>query len=60
MPPPRIQSQVLWVRFLPGPAVLLGIVVLRLDFTEEHLQSLALERFGIAVTAQIKGLDMGG
>lgn len=44
----------------PGPGALLGVVVLRLDFTEEHLKPLALERFGFAVTAQLKGLDGGG
>lgn len=59
MPPPKIQSQVLlWVRFLSGCHGL-GIVALRFDFTEQHLKPLALERFGIAVTVQLR-LATGG
>lgn len=44
---------------VPWPGILLGIVALRFDFTEEHLKPLALERFGIAVTVQLR-LAMGG
>lgn len=45
---------------VPAPGVLLGSAVLRFYFAEQRFKPLVLERFEITITAQLKGLDIGG
>lgn len=44
---------------VPAAGVLLGSVVIRFCFAEEHYKPLAMKKFEIAITAQLIALETG-